>query len=165
MIWLIKIQWTTFRIRQFITYTESNQKSKPKVFVRVSYSGLCPHSQKKKVKCYSLSPVWLFLTQWTTACQAPLSMGFSRQEYWSGLPFPSPGDLPDPEIEFKSPVLQADSSPSETPGKPHTWKRMTSKQKGPDEGNPGCEIHCCWRAHSSRQLLSFLCCISVLRRL
>ena len=50
MIWLIKIQWTTFRIRQFITYTESNQKSKPKGFVRVSYSGLCPHSQKKKSK-------------------------------------------------------------------------------------------------------------------
>ena len=48
-------------------------------------------------------------TPWTVACQAPLSMGFSRQEYWSGLPFPSPGDLPDPGIEPRSPVLQADS--------------------------------------------------------
>ena len=48
-------------------------------------------------------------TPWTATCQAPLSMGFSEQEYWSGLPFPSPGDLPDPGIEPRSPVLQADS--------------------------------------------------------
>ena len=46
---------------------------------------------------------------WTVACQAPLSMGFSRQEYWSGLPFPFPGDFPDPGIEPGSPALQADS--------------------------------------------------------
>ena len=50
------------------------------------------------------------VTPWTVACQAPLSMGFSRQEYWSGLPFPSPGDLPDPGIEPGSPTLQAESS-------------------------------------------------------
>ena len=48
-------------------------------------------------------------TPWTVARQAPLAMGFSRQEYWSGLPFPSPGDLPDPGIEPWSPALQADS--------------------------------------------------------
>ena len=48
-------------------------------------------------------------TPWSIACQAPLSMKFSRQEYWSGLPFPSPGDLPDPGIEPRSPALQADS--------------------------------------------------------
>ena len=56
-----------------------------------------------------LSHVWLFATLWTVTCQAPLSMGFSRQEYWSGLPFPSPGDLPNPEIELvsaASPALQ-----------------------------------------------------------
>ena len=52
------------------------------------------------------------VTAWTVAHQAPLSMGFSRQEYWSGLPFPSPGDLPDPGIEPGSPSLQADSLPS-----------------------------------------------------
>ena len=46
-------------------------------------------------------------TLWTVACQAPLSMGFSRQEYWSGLPFPSPRDLPDPGIELGCPALQA----------------------------------------------------------
>ena len=50
---------------------------------------------------------------WTVACQAPLSMGFSRQEYWSGLPFPSPGDLPDPGTEPRSPALQADDLPTE----------------------------------------------------
>ena len=59
--------------------------------------------------------VWLFVTPWTVAYQAPLSMEFSRQEYWSGLPFPSPGDLPNPEIEPRSPALQADSLPSEPP--------------------------------------------------
>ena len=53
------------------------------------------------------------VTPWTVACQAPLSMGFSRQEYWSGLPFPSLGDLPDPGMEPGSPALQADSLPTE----------------------------------------------------
>ena len=52
-------------------------------------------------------------TAWTVVCQASLSMGFSRQEYWSGLPFPSPGDLPNPGIEPGSPALQADSLPTE----------------------------------------------------
>ena len=56
-----------------------------------------PEKERKKVK--SLSRVRLFVTTWTVAHQAPLSMGFSRQEYCSGLPFPSPGDLPDPGIE------------------------------------------------------------------
>ena len=60
------------------------------------------------------------LTPWTTACQAPLPMGFFRQEYWSGLPFPSPGDLPDPGTEPRSPPLQEDSLLSELPGKPNS---------------------------------------------
>ena len=58
------------------------------------------------------------VTLWTVACQAPLSMRFSRQEYWSGLPFPSPGDLPDPGIEPRPPALQADSFPTELQRKP-----------------------------------------------
>ena len=58
-----------------------------------------------------------FATPWTGARQALLSMGFSRQEYCSGLPFPSPGDLPDPGIEPRSPALQVDSLQSEPPGK------------------------------------------------
>ena len=60
---------------------------------------------KVKVKVKSLSCVRLFVTPWTVAHQAPLSMGFSRQEYWSGLPFPSPGHLPDPGIEPMFPAL------------------------------------------------------------
>ena len=55
----------------------------------------------------SLSHVWLFATPWTMAHQAPLSIGFSRQEYWNGLPFPSPEDLPDPGVKAGSPALQA----------------------------------------------------------
>ena len=54
---------------------------------------------------------------WTVSCLAPLSVGFSRQEYWSGLPFPSPGDLPNPGIKPGSPALQADSLPTEPLGK------------------------------------------------
>ena len=65
---------------------------------------------------------------WTVAYQVPSSMGFSRQECWSGLPFPSPRDLPDPGIEPRSPAFQADALPSEPPGKPysptqHKWKK------------------------------------------
>ena len=58
-------------------------------------------------------------TPWTVAHQAPLSMGFSRQEYYSGLPFPSPGDLPDPGLEPRSLALQVDSLLSEPQGKPN----------------------------------------------
>ena len=71
----------------------------------------------------SLSRVWLSTTPWTVAYQAPPSMGFSRQEYWSGLPFPSPGDLPNPGIEPRSASLQADILPSEPPGNPRKSKR------------------------------------------
>ena len=70
-----------------------------------------------KVKEKSLSRVQLFATPWTVAYQTPLSMGFSRQECWSGLPFPSPGDLPNPGIDPRSPALQADALLSEPPGK------------------------------------------------
>ena len=70
-----------------------------------------------KVKVKSLSRVRLFATLWTVAYQAPPPMGFSRQEYWSGLPFPSPGDLPNTGIEPRSPTLEADALTSEPPGK------------------------------------------------
>ena len=74
-----------------------------------------------------LSRVWIFVTPWTVACQAPLSMGFSRQEYWSGLPFPPPGDLPDPGIEPVSPAPLASAGrfflPLAPPGKPLLYQR------------------------------------------
>ena len=78
-----------------------------------------------EMKLLSLTHVWLFVTPRTVACQALLSMAFSRQEYWSGLPFPSPGYFPDPEITPRSPALQADSLLSEPLG-PETFKK---KQK------------------------------------
>ena len=73
-------------------------------------------------------------TPWTLACQAPLSMGFSRQEYWGGLPCPPPGDLPDPGIKPASPValaLEADSLPLAPPGKPHHLARPTPNSPPP----------------------------------
>ena len=79
------------------------------------------------LNCFS--HIWLFATLWTIARLAPLSMGFSRQEYWSGLPLPSPGDLPDPGIEPRSPAVEADTLTSEAPGTPfsqhhHLLKRL-----------------------------------------
>ena len=75
----------------------------------------------------SFSDVWLFATLWTVVHQAPLSMGFSRQEFWSGLPFPPPGDLPNPGIEPASPALAGRFFTTETPGKPKppfTWRHF-----------------------------------------
>ena len=72
----------------------------------------CPHVLNR------FSRVQLYATPWTVTCQAPLSMGFSRQESWSGLPCPPPGDLPNPRVEPRSPSLQVDSLPSEPPEKP-----------------------------------------------
>ena len=74
-------------------------------------------SLKDKVKVKSLSHVQLFVTPWTIVYQASPSMGFSWQGYWSGFPLPSPGDLPNPGIEPRSPTLQADALHSEPPGK------------------------------------------------
>ena len=76
-----------------------------------------------------LSCVWLFTTPWTVAHQASLFMEFSRQEYQSGLPFPFPGDLPDPGIKPMSPTLQADSLLTEPPGKPQAVKRALKTVK------------------------------------
>ena len=70
-----------------------------------------------KMKVKSLSRVQLFATPWTVTYRVLRSMGFSRQEYWKGLPFPSPGDLPNPGIEPGSPALQTDALPSEPLGK------------------------------------------------
>ena len=76
-----------------------------------------PTKVKWKWKWYSLGHVLLFATPWSVAHQAPLSMKFSRQEYWSGLPCPPPGDAPNWGIEPRSPTLQADSLPFELPRK------------------------------------------------
>ena len=72
------------------------------------------------------------VTPWTVAYQAPPSMGFFRQEYWNGLPFPSPGDLPNPGTEPRSPTLQADTLSSEPPGKPSVWLKGLISRKPPE---------------------------------
>ena len=90
--------------------------------ILTSYS---PPSSPSHVTPWSVYRKWkwkwihirLFATPWTVAYQVPPSMGFSMQECWSGLPLPSPGDLPDPGIEPRSPALQADALPPEPPGK------------------------------------------------
>ena len=84
------------------------------------------YEQVKMIVAQSLS---YSATPWTIACQAPLSMEFSRQEYWSGLPYPSPGDLLDSGIEPGSPALQVDSLPSEPPGKPNMEYYSAIKKK------------------------------------
>ena len=82
--------------------------------------------------CESLSRVRLFGTSWSTTYQVPLSMAFSRQENWSGQPFPSPGNLPSPGIELRSPALQADPLLSEPPGKPILTKGSKLVAHRPD---------------------------------
>ena len=78
-------------------------------FLPVPEEPVCLELESESVSCLVVSCVLLFATPWTVACQAPLSMGFSRQEYWSGLPCPSWEDLPDPGIEPRSPTLQTAS--------------------------------------------------------
>ena len=73
-----------------------------------------------------LSHVQLFATLWTVAYQAPPSMEFSRQEYWTGLPFPSPGDLPDSGIKPRSPSLEADALTSEPPGRNSIYMKVAN---------------------------------------
>ena len=93
-------------------------------------------TDKRKEKVKSLSHVRLFGTLWILAYQAPSSMEFSRQEYWSGLPFPSPADLPDPGIEPRSPALQTHALPSELLWK---WEELISPSQILDH-QKSCEI-------------------------
>ena len=81
------------------------------------------------MKVKSLSRVRLLVTTETVAYQAPPPTGSSRQEYWSGSPFPSPGDLPNPGTEPGSPALEADALPSEPPGKPGVMCNVADKDK------------------------------------
>ena len=87
----------------------------------MNYSNCAYKVELGNVCVFRLSHVQLFVTPWTVTHQAPLSTGFSRQEYWSGFPFPPPGDLPDPEIETESsasPALAGGFFTTEPPGKP-----------------------------------------------
>jgi len=108
-----------------------------------------------KVKVKSLSRVRLFATPWTVAHQASPFKEFSRQGYWSGLPFPSPGDLPNPRIEPGSTALRADALPSEPPGKPmnstERQKDMTLKDELPSSVGAQYAIGEEWRNNSRKK--------------
>ena len=92
------------------------------------HTGEVTESQHILVVVQSLGRIQLFVTPWTVAHQAPLSIGFSRQAYWSGLPFPSPGDLPNPGVEPRSPALQSDSLPLSHLGSPQHILRLSTSQ-------------------------------------
>ena len=120
--WTNGYKFRTFKKYIFISHgapISMHNKKKAVYFIR---SKSCLRLRLKVCTCMlsCFSRVQLYVTLWTVACQVPLPMGFSRQESWSGLPCPPPGDLPNPGIEpasLMSPVLQANSLPLATPGK------------------------------------------------
>ena len=98
-------------------------------------------SLPEKGESYSFSRVWLLSTPWIVAHQAPLSMGYSRQEYWSGLPFPSPGDPPYPGIKLGSPALQADSLLSEPPTRHEELRTPAGHRASPSQDTKETPLH------------------------
>ena len=98
--------------------------------IRFLIDNLATVKKKSEIESYFnfKGCVWPFVTPWTVTHQPPLPMGFSRQEFWGGLPFPSPGDLPNPGNEHRSLALQADSLPFEPLGKPSNSKRGLKNQ-------------------------------------
>ena len=128
--------WKAQNLKTFIHFQKSFKKQKWLRWQNLYYVS------RTKMMCV-FSHVRLFVTPWTVARQAPPSMEFSRQEYWSGLPFPSPGNLPDPRIEPRSPALQVDSLPAEPQGKPDL-REMATKYRlclEPDSNTPGVKCH------------------------
>ena len=123
------------RILEWVAISFSRRSSQPRDWTRIPHTAggfftvwTTREAQEYWSVCVCVcvwnhfSHVQLFTTLWTIVCQAPLSMGFSRQEYWSGFPFSSPGDLPNPGIKPGSPSLQAYFLPAELPGIVHKIK-------------------------------------------
>ena len=120
---------------------------------RHQFFGTLPSLHPKVKKWKSLSRVQLSVTPWTATCQAPLSMDFSRPEYWRRLPFSSPEDLPNPGIEPRSPALQADSLLSEPPGKPSLHTKMsTIKDRNSRDLVDAEETKTKWKEHTEDQI-------------
>ena len=130
-----QLEWLPSKSLQTINAGEGVEKGNPlRLLVGMQTNIATMENSVEKL----LSRVLLFATPCTVAYQAHPSTGFSRQEYWSGLPFPSPRDLPNPGTEPRCPALQTDSLPSEPPGKPHNWillnpTAMCSNMDGPTE--------------------------------
>ena len=115
-----KVQFSSI-VQSCPTFCDHMDCSMPGFPVHHQFQSLVKVMSIESVCVKSLSHVQLFVTPCTVAYQLPPSLGFSRQEYWSGLPFPSPGDLPNPGIELISAALQADSlALSQSPGKPRS---------------------------------------------
>ena len=93
----------------------------------------CKYNLFFSIVVYSLNPLWFFVTPWTRVCRTLLSMVFPKQEYWSGLPLPSPGHLPDPGVEPVSPALEARSFPLSHQGSPHS--RTESRESCRERNN------------------------------
>ena len=108
----VTIRWASFKVFVFVFPWTST-------FFLCELQENCLTFLNYSTVLYLVACVWHFVTPWTAAHQALLFMRFSRQGYWSGLPFPSPGDLPDPGIKPGSPAQQADSLPTELRGKPY----------------------------------------------
>ena len=131
---LVKL-WTVIKLRfQIVTSIVSlagGPTTSLEYFPDLNSHIICKRESESEVA----QSVWIFVIPWTVVYQASLSMGFSRQEYWSGLPFPSPGDLPDPGIKPRSPALQADTLPPGPSGKPLPpekpvcWSRSNSQNR------------------------------------
>ena len=125
------------------TFPDQGQGScAPRVTTKLAQHG---SDTRTCVLCLVAQCVQLFMTPGTLACQAPHPWGFSRQEYWTGLTCPPPGDLPNPGIEPRPPALQADSLPSEPPGKPkNTRVGGLSLLQGifPTQESNWCLLHC-----------------------
>ena len=110
-------------------------------FLHIICSSSGTYVEMKLVHACMLSHVRLFATLWTVAHQPPLSMGFSRQEYWSGLPCPPPGHIPHPGIKFTSPAMQVDSLPlshlASPPNRKYVWTIASFNDlDGEGNGNP-----------------------------
>ena len=126
---LMPVNYGNMDEKESITLSEIS-KTERQILKSIAYTWNPKNKQKTVLNSWReakwLSRVWLFATPWTLAYQVPSPMGFSRQECWSGLPFPSPGDLPNPGIEPGCPASQADTLTSEPPAKP---ERAKSKRK------------------------------------
>ena len=114
---------STWTLLGFLTTWPPGSKSKSTSRKVESHALLWPSlgGHRMLMLVLSLSHVWILASPWTVAYQAPLSVGFPRQEYWSGLPSPSPGDLPDPEVKPTCPALAGRFFTTEPPEEPFTW--------------------------------------------
>ena len=133
--------WNSYQVVNGIHDTcESSRKCQFILFCCPCIMIICYY----EVKCQLLSRVQVFVIPWTVAQQAPLPMEFSRQEYWSGFPFPSPGDIPNPGIEPRSPALQTDSLPSESNWETHILLRIVLNMPQCILVYPSNKINCKW---------------------